>query len=87
MKKEITLRRSFADYVKTAVMNRVAPFAKFLSSLVEEEISPFQALLVIQAVCSFTALVFSVYVPLLLRLFLLGWFALSVWQCRRSGLK
>lgn len=102
MKKTIILRRPFADSIKSPVTNQVAlwvrflekmamsrvePFAKFLSGLVEEELSPFQALLVLQAVLSFTVLVFSVCVPLFPRLLLLAWFLFALWQCQRAGLR
>lgn len=87
MKKEITLRRPFAANIKSRLINQVEPFARFLSVLIEEEISPFQALLVLQALLSFTVLVFSVCVPLILRLLMLAWFVLSLWQCKRAGLK
>jgi len=87
MKKAITLRRPLADRIKSLVMKQAEPFAKFLSELVEEEISPFQVLLVLQAVLSFTALVFSVCVPLFLRLLMLAWFLFALLQCRRVGLR
>lgn len=87
MKKEISLRRSYADYAKSMVMNVAERFAKFLSVSVEEEISPLQALCILQAVLSFTVLVFSVCVPLVVRLLMLAWFVFSLRQCRRSGLK
>lgn len=87
MKKEISLRRSRIDYAKSVVMNYVEHFAKFLSALVEEEISPFQSLCILQVLFSFTILVFSVCVPLLVRLLMLSWFVFSLWQCKRAGLK
>lgn len=86
MKKESTFQPSRIDYVKKLMMNRAERFAGFLSMLVEEEISPLQGLYILQAVLSFTVLVFSVYVPLVVRLLMLVWFVFSLRQCKRAGL-
>lgn len=86
MKKEISLRRSRTNYAKSILMNHAERIAGFLSVLVEEEISPLQVLYIFQAVLSFIVLVFSVCVPLLVRLLMLAWFIFSLRQCKRAGL-
>ncbi len=87
MEKETLLRRSLVDAMKDNVMNHMTQWADALSVMVEEDISPLQLLCIFQAVISFVVLVFAVCVPLPLRCVMLAWFASSVWQCKRAGLK
>ncbi len=86
MKKEMILRNDNVVDVKSLVMAPIERMAKFVSFIMEEEISPLQLWYLLQTVLSFMVLVFSVGVPILVRLVLLAWFALSVWQCKRIGL-
>ncbi len=56
------------------------------SRLLEEDITPRQTLLLLQAQVAFFALAFPLAFSLALRLVFLLWFALSLVHCRRAGL-
>ena len=85
MKKEMSLRISLNERIKCCVNDFVTALANALSHCVEEEISPVQTLRILYAVIAFTFLVFS-YGNVLFSVFFLIWFALTLVDCKRSGL-
>lgn len=86
MKKEMALRISLMERMKMYALSSVAPLARVLSDVVEEEISAEKTLRMLHAVIAFTALVFSYGHALISVLFLI-WFALTLRDCKRAGLK
>ncbi len=64
----------------------VVALTSFYSALLEENITPRQTLLLIQAQVAFFALVFPLSFSLALRLVFLLWFVLALVHCRRAGL-
>ena len=85
MKKEISFRLSLNERIKCSVNELAVTLADALSCCVEERVSPAQALRILHAVIAFTFLVFS-YGNLLLSVLFLVWFALTLVDCKRSGL-
>lgn len=85
MKKEMSLRISLKERIKYCVKDWSETFADVLSSSIEEQVSPSQALRILHAVVAFTVLVFS-YGNALLSVIFLVWFALTLLDCRRAGL-
>ncbi|MBE6282179.1 MAG: hypothetical protein E7095_09020 [Bacteroides sp.] len=86
MKKEMALRISLKERIKLYVLASVAPMARVLSDVLEEEISAEKTLRILHVVIAFTALVFTYGHALMSVLFLI-WFALTLVDCRRAGLK
>ena len=86
MKKEMALRISLKERVKLYVVNTLDPIAKTLSNCLEENISVGKLLRIFHAVLAFTFLVFTTGNAWLSVLFLV-WFALTLADCRRAGIK
>lgn len=86
MKKEMAFRISLKERIKLYVLGSVNPMARALSTMLEEEISAEQTLRILHVVAAFTALVFTYGHALMSVLFLI-WFALTLVDCRRAGLK
>ena len=86
MKKEMALRISLKERIKLYVLASVAPMARVLSDVLEEEISAEKTLRILHVVIACTALVFTYGHALMSVLFLI-WFALTLVDCRRAGLK
>lgn len=61
--------------------------ARFYARLLDLPVSPLQALHLTHAQLAFFLMLFPVDFPVSARLLLLGWFAMTVLQCRRAGLK
>lgn len=83
MKKEISLRLSLMERARLFVGSQVESLAKFVSFCVEEDISSAQVWRILHAVLAFTVLVFS-HTHALLSVLFLFWFALTLWDCRKS---
>lgn len=60
--------------------------ATLFSSLLEEEITPRQTQCLIHSLVAFTAMVFPLEMPLLLRFGIIAWFSITLLQCRQAGL-
>jgi hypothetical protein len=86
MKKEMALRISLKERVKLYVVNTLDPIAKTLSDSLEENINVGKLLRIFHAVLAFTFLVFTPGNAWLSVLFLV-WFALTLSDCRRAGIK
>ena len=78
--KEVSLTR------KLAATAPVKSLSALFSAVLEEEVNPMQTLCFLNAFLAFFMLVFPVSIPFLLRLIFLGWFVLSLLQCRQAGM-
>jgi hypothetical protein len=58
--------------------------AKIMSIIIEQEVNHFQALLITQAIVSFSLLVFSTYTSVIALLGCLLWFIVSMILCKRN---
>lgn len=61
--------------------------AAFYTRLLGLRVNPLQTLRLLHAQFAFVLMVFPLAFPPFVRFLLLCWFALTVWQCRRSGLR
>ncbi len=84
MKKEMLLRISLKERIKCCVKGWVETLSDMLSSCLEEEVTPSQALRILHAVVAFTVLVFS-YGNVFFSVLFLIWFALTLIDCKRAG--
>ena len=84
MKKEMSLRISLKEQVKSCVKCWSEVLADKLSDCIEEKVTPGQALRILHAMIAFTVLVFSCGSALLSVIFLI-WFALTLLDCKRAG--
>lgn len=85
MKKEMSLRISLKERIKSCVNGWAETLAEAMSACIEENVSPGQALRILHVVVAFTVLVFS-YTHALLSILFLIWFALTLVDCKRAGL-
>lgn len=60
--------------------------SELFSMIVEEKISPLQTLHLLHAMFALIFVVFPVEMSFVLRLLFIGWFALTLLQCKQSGL-
>lgn len=60
--------------------------AHLYSRILEEKITPSQALRLLNAQLAFLFLAFPLYFPMPVRILFLVWFATALIQCRRAGL-
>ena len=60
--------------------------SSFYARLLEVRVSPLQALYLTHTQLAFFAMVFPIYMPLLVRFLFLLWFCLALIQCRKAGL-
>lgn len=70
-------------FLSTALMLFLA---SFYGRVLECRISPLQAFHLTHAQCAFFLMVLPCELPILVRVLLVVWFALTVLQCRRSGI-
>lgn len=86
MKKEVSLRLSLMERVKLCVESWVDAYVNLLSLCLGEKVCAAHALRITHAMVAFTFLVFSCGHALLSVLFLV-WFALTLRDCKRAGIK
>jgi len=75
IKKNVETKESFIEIV-----------ADIFSAVMEETVTPYQALCIINMVVAFVMVVFPVAMPIVLRLIFLVWFATAFFQCKRTGM-
>lgn len=82
-------RSSLFSTLKACVLGSalVVSLARFYARLLETPVTPLQALHLTHAQLAFFLMLFPADFSVVIRLLLLGWFAMTVLQCRRAGLK
>lgn len=60
--------------------------ADIFSAVMEEEVTPHQALCIINLVVAFIMVVFPIGMPVVLRLIFLVWFGAGYFQCKSTGM-
>lgn len=64
----------------------VAPLARLFSEALEEPVSVRQTLCILQVMLAALVAVFSLAVPMVLRVLAVAWLWMSLRQCRQAGL-
>lgn len=82
-------RTSLFASLKSCILqsNSLASLSRFYARLLEMDIVPLQAFHLTHAQLAFFLMLIPVEIPSFIRLSLSGWFAMTVIQCRKSGLK
>lgn len=84
MKKEMSLQIPVKERVQYCLADCIERLAKALSFCLEETVTPSQFLRILHAVVAFTFLVFS-YGCALFSVICLGWFVMTLLDCKRVG--
>lgn len=79
-------RSSFSLVQSLAQLSAVRSLALLFSDVMDEHISPRQALCIVNAVAALLLTVFSLAVPLMFRLLCLAWLFVALRQCKAEGL-
>lgn len=82
-------RPSVWGWLKLCVLNSswLVALSRLYARLLETDITLLQAFHLTHAQLAFFLMLFPVDFSVVIRLLLLGWFAVTLVQCRRSGLK
>lgn len=64
----------------------IRTLAAVFSEVMEEHITPRQALCIVNAVLALILTVFSLAVPMMLRILCIAWLFVALRQCKREGL-
>ncbi len=75
VKKNIEANQSFSENV-----------ADIFSAVMEETVTPHQALCILNLIVALIMVVFPVDMPILLRLIFAVWFGASFFQCKNAGI-
>lgn len=101
MKKEMTMttghlrprpktfrRQNHLSRCQTSQTDRrpLESLAHLYSRILEEKVTPPQALRLLHAQLAFLLLAFPCHLPILVRILFLVWFTVSLIQCRRAGI-
>ena len=79
-------RTSFSLLQALSALTLFRSLAAVFSGVMDERITPRQAVCITQAVMALLITVFSLCMPTVLRLLCLGWLIAALRQCRREGL-
>ena len=73
--------------LRISSLRMAVTIASFFSSILEEKVSPVQALCLINLMLALLMTVFPVSMPLLLRALFIVWLGIALRVCRQSGIK
>ena len=79
-------RSSFSLVQSLANLSGVRALAVLFSDVMDEQITPRQALCIVNAVLALLVTVFSLAVPMLFRLLCIVWLLVALRQCKAEGL-
>lgn len=84
-KVSVRSNKTIADLLSSTTF--IIKTAKLFSMIMEERITPKQALFIINAMIALTMVIFPVEMPLLARIIFFTWLIVAAIQCKQSGLK
>ena len=58
--------------------------AAVFSAVMEEEVTPQQAVAILHLIASLSLLVFPVAMPVVMRIISFAWFGVSIWLCKKN---